>query len=285
MFSNMRIAFKFMPVRQIHQLMLMLSFLSYSVGCSNALSSFANKTTDPALYYSVLEAVREAQYSTAISYCGDFSDTYLERTDVITLCASAYAGRCGFSTLDMATFLSNYPATTPKLFPYLLTLIPNATATSSDDCNSAVALLRTIGVASDRTADENAFMVLLALHTVTKVLKESGDANNDDVIDVAYSTCSNITAGQAQKAGLAFYELDKSLDELSTNSLYGAIDVIVDALCTALTGLAEDLCAAASPGALSAAERKGIMSVLHEGAVVGIDQNVDGATIATSNCP
>lgn len=263
-----------------------LSFFLYSTGCSNVLSNFSNTEDDISLYYAAREYVRKALYTDALTSCALISPLYLAKPEVTDICASAYAGRCGFNLLDMVSDLDTYATTPPaeKIFHWLILRYGGTTASSITDCGSAESLIRAQGAASLRTNDQNAFMVMLSLQTIYTVLNETADTDENNILDGGFDACA-ISAANAQVVGSAFWELDKSLDQLAALPLYTNLDTAVDALCTALAAIGQDLCAAASPLGLAAAELKGARSLLKEGAATGVNQCGGGASVATCNCP
>lgn len=262
----------------------------FSTSCENRFIGFADKTTDEALYYTALKGIRDADYDTAIQACTYMSGGFSARPSTAEVCASAYAGRCGFQTLDMVTYIESYAASPPpeKLFHYLMKQYSTTSASKLADCETAEDILQGIGTAAQRSDDQNGLMLLLSIHKIAVALNEAADkfgADADDgTIPGGFGACA-MTAAEAQAIGSAFWELDKSLDVLSTNSLYTALDTAVDALCTALNVLTVDLCAAADPTALTAAELKGARSLIKEGAAVGVDECGGGQSLATCNCP
>lgn len=267
--------------------MMALVLFMNTVSCSNRFSSFALTTDNESLLYTAKIALRDADYTAAIEACTDMPESFLAEKRVTDVCASAYAGRCGYTLTSMVADIDTYATTLPpeKLFHWFMTQITGTTATSITDCSAAEDLLRAQGAASDRTDDQNAFMILLSIRTISVIVNETADATDDNVTDGGFDACTSISAAQAQALGSAFWELDKSLDELSANSFYSALDTAVDGLCTALSGLGEDLCGAASPEGLGTAELKGARSLIKEGAVVGVDQCGSDGTLATCNCP
>lgn len=280
MWQNMRFGFKY------SRFLTVLTFFLYSTSCSNVLSDFSDTEDDTSLYYAAREAVREERYTDAIASCALISTTYSTQPEVADICASAYAGRCGFKLLDRVSDIDTYLTTPPaeKLFHWLITLYGGTTASSITDCGSAESIIRAQGAASLRTNDQNAFMVMLSIQTIYTVLNEVADTNEDNALDGGFDACA-ISAANAQVIGSAFWELDKSLDQLSTLAAYTALDTAVDTICGLLAGIGKDLCAAASPTALAAAELEGARSLMKEGAAIGVNQCGGGASVATCSCP
>ncbi|OFZ11059.1 MAG: hypothetical protein A2Z20_02105 [Bdellovibrionales bacterium RBG_16_40_8] len=262
--------------------------LIFSVSCSNALSNFANKTDDEALYYTALDGIRSADYASAIAACTSMSTSFSGEARSTNLCAAAYAGSCGYSLLTMISDLDTYFTTPPpeKLFHWYLTQNLGATQTRINDCDTAEAKIRSLGPASTRTADQNSFMVMLSIYKIGLVTTDAGDTGNDQILDVGFDACTSISDAQAQSIGSAFWELDKSLTALSANLYYSTLAGVVGALCTALNGIGKDLCNATDQTNLSPVELDGARSLIKEGAVVGVDQTgCSGGTVATCNCP
>lgn len=291
---NLPIDFKFINpkhVKKYSKLTWIFIFFLGNISCSNQFTGFANRTTDESLLSSAQKHLRNADYGDAIAACSYMSDAFIADEDVAMICASAYAGRCGYSFMGMVDDLSAYATAfgldaTLTLFEWYITQI-TSTAQQISDCSAAESIIRNLGAASTRTNDQNAFMTLLSLRTIALIADETADANNDGARDG--DVCATITAGLGQSLGSAFWELDKSLDELATNlptnDYYPALDTIVDNFCTALLGLGKDLCGAASPLALGATELHGARSVIKEGLVLGVDQCTGNAPVVGCSCP
>ena len=259
--------------------------VSLSMGCTNNFETFANKTSDEAKIFDVREDIRKGRYSDAITTCAGMSATLSAQRDVKRLCATAYAGSCGFNFL---TVVSNFDAWTgtPDLFLYLMTLVGNKTAANLTDCDTAETTLRSIGTAANRTSDENVFMLLLSLYKVSVALDVVGDTNDDDALDGGFDACTTINAANAQSIGSALWELDKSLDELASDPTYTDVDTAMDLHCTLLVAQGIDLCAASDPTALNATELDGARATIKEGAAFGVDQcGADTPVSAGCKCP
>jgi hypothetical protein len=279
----------------------LIALSALSLSCSNALSNFADKGDDQALYYEVLEHIRQSRFSAAIDTCAEMSTEFVETPKVLQLCAEAYAGRCGFRILDMVNDLDTYLTTTPseKLFHWLMTKVGTTTAAQATDCESAMSLLYTIGTASLRTRDQNALMVMLSLHSIAATLDVAGDRNtdtplddDDGVLDPGFDDAcgADLTNEQAEQIGAAFWHLKMSVYVLAASGEpYATLDTSTDALCTAMDWLAggagDGLCGATSPSALNAVRLLNARSLIAEGSVVGVDQaGCNGGTIVDPGC-
>ena len=263
-------------------------------GCSNNFSSFSDKTSDESLYYEALYALDKAQYTIAINACTTMSATYLASVSkAAEVCSSAYAGRCGFSTATMASNISAYVASGPTqpLFLWFINKVSGTTAQNVSDCTTAESILRGIGAASSLTTDQNAYLAMLSIYTIAVVVNESADVTDDGAMDVGFDACNvggTLTNAYAQNVGLAFWDLNASLTQISTNPLFSALATAIQSVCTNLqttSGGNQDLCASLTPTALSAIHLKGARSLVKEGALVGVDQCGGGATFGACDCP
>lgn len=277
MSSNMHLGFK----------LVLLFTLCAQWSCTNALSSFAAKDDDQSLLYEAKESIRKGDYSTAIASCLDMSSSFYAQSDVAMVCASAYAGRCGFTTMGVINRVDTYVSSAPpeKLFHWYMTQITGTTAQSISDCNTAIQIMNAQGTAANRTTDQNGFVSLLALHAISVVLNETGDVTDDNVLDGGFDACA-ISAANSQVIGLAFWELNKSTTQLASNPYYTNINTAVSTICGLMSSEGQDLCASTTPLALSANELKGARSLILEGAAVGVDQCTGGMPISAGcKCP
>ncbi len=260
------------------------AILITQLSCSNALSTFANKTTDEALYYKASNYIDDANYAAAITACAEISVSYLLNTNVATVCASAYAGRCGFTMSLTATRVATAIGATTAVAEWYLQNLGPFVAQNISDCKSAMLIIHNVGTAASRDNDLNAFAALLAVHTLGVAGDALGDATVDNALDGGFDSCA-LSNANADSIGLAFWELKASAAALATTPPFDDIDTAMTAACGVLNGLGQDLCAAADPLALSANERKGAKSILKEGSFFGVDQCGGGTSLATCNCP
>lgn len=292
MYLNLRI------VSKIFAAVFLIALTIFNLSCGgNVLGAFANQESDEALYFSALNSLNDEDYAGAITTCTEMSDAYLTERKPAALCAAAYAGRCGFTMTSMLTDLAAKPGATPylKYFIGLLTYSSGADGTSRmADCKLAQSMVRNIGAAEDRTNDENAFLVMLSIYQMgvyaNALLDKSADNGtaaggaDGDACNVA-----DMTNAQSDDVALAFWDLDKSLDELSAIAPFTSIDTVIDAACTLLEGqFTSTICTTTTPTTGTGANRLSIQSAFKEGSAFGVDQGACGGldvTNAGCRCP
>lgn len=300
MWRNFHTDFRFASMwKSISMRAAMIFIFLYSTSCSNALSTFADETELNSLYYIALEGVRDANYATAIEVCENMPSSFLTKArtaepTAAEICASAYAGRSGFSILGMVDLLTTFnpAAPTSTLLEFFMTQLTSSAAANVTDSSSAIGVLRELGEAGSRSVDQNAFVALLALRTMGVIANESADKYSADADDGAvgggFDACvvGSITDADARLFGLAFWELNQSLLQLATVSTdYSDLSSAVATICTALGVSGGDLCSAADPTALSAAQVNDARSLIKEGGAVGVDQCGGSTAYPACICP
>jgi hypothetical protein len=273
MWANFRIVFK-------KRLRIAIIFiLPALISCSgNSFKTFGDVTSDSALYYQAILAINDGDFDEAIDACSNMSSGYADNREVLFLCASAYAGRCGFDMLGHITFLTDYfAAPTVNLFDYYLQQFLGTSAQDVTDCQTAETLMRNIGEASARNDNENAFMILLSLFKIGIYINETADATDNAVVDAAFDTCStgSITNNQIVEMAGAFWELKQSSAATSISGL-SDVNTAVTTICTALDtkGASYDFCdLTAFPTTLNmtAGYLKGMRAVVGDSSSIGID--------------
>ncbi len=272
MLSNLRI------VSKIVLLALVVAFggsMLLAIGCSkNYFEGFATQTDDESLFYTAREYLRTADYPNAILSCTGLSANYLKEDNVAIVCASAYAGRCGYK---MDWFLpTNHVLATP-IFTYMFQQLSGTTAGMATDCDTAESILRKIGGATARSDDANMFMALLSIYKIGVIVNNLADAAPDDgTLDGAFDACAMSVANQ-NLIGSALWELNSSVNQL-TSTFFTAIKAGLAANCTALglLGTPENFCLATDPTALTVNQLKGAMSTIKEGSLFGVNQGGAG---------
>jgi hypothetical protein len=273
---------------------MMVLLLPMTLSCSgNSFEFFADLADDSALYYAAVEALNKGDYDSAIDSCTNLSSGYLNRREARMVCASAFAGRCGFEILDEVTFLTTYSGLgppPPPIFEYYYQQLATTTAADMSDCDSAEEILRGIGEAADRNDDENVLMTLLALHKIGVYANELADATEDNLLDGGFDACSDLTDAQAEDIAGAFWELNQSASSV-TNSFFTDLATAIAQVCTQLNAFnaTYNFCASAtypeSP-TITTNYMKGARTIIHEGVLVGVGSCGAGVpSIANCGCP
>lgn len=264
-------------------------FFAASSCQKNYFQGFGTQTDDESLYFTAREYLRNSSYTNAISSCAALSATYLKRDDVAIVCASAFAGRAGYSLSWMETNLAAILAAPPilkKMFVTQFLSIAAATATTNvADLDAAESILRNIGSASVRSDDANMFMAMLSIYKLGMLAKSLADTNSDGTLDPAFDACGTVSVANQKLFGSALWELKASTTAISAISFIAPVYTAVNTLCTTLAGapISEDLCGATDPTNLSATQLKGAMSAVKEGGAFGVGQC--GALGGACYCP
>lgn len=280
--------------------------LSSSLSCSvNVLETFSNKQTDEAYFYDARKLINDGQYDAALDVMALMTPTYLARREIITLKASAYAGKCGLNFMDFVAQLSNMGTT--RLFPFLAAQFVGGTPARIDACETAEDLIESIGAIAARTSDENMFLVLISFAKIGNVLSLYVDSNQngtpDTIADTGsdYDACletpravrpTTAVAGDWFNADLRQLGSGITLALANIGAVSGSVN-LGDASLASITGAcatlatlnpAYDFCSITDPTAFTANHLKGIKSMLKESTVVGLGTNCTG-DISACNCP
>jgi hypothetical protein len=276
---------------------------SACVSCSvNVLTPFAKKTTDDALYEDALADINSGDYNGALTQISNMTSAYQGKRTVVTLKASAYAGLCGMNFLSFVKDLGNMGST--RLFPFLVSEFKGGTTARIDACRSAQDLMTSIGTVSERTNDENMFLVLLSFAKIGNVLSLYTDVDQDGTPDAGVNPCTftpratrptspvagdwyddtTNKTGDLREIGtgialaLANIAAVSSTVNLGTGSLSS-----VNSVCSAVPA-AYDFCSITDGTQFTASQLKGIMTLLKESSVVGLGTNCTGDVTACF-CP
>ncbi len=266
-----------------------LSF--YSTGCTkNYIAQFAT-TNDQSNLYQALIDINSGNYTSAITDCSYISAASLTDEQYATVCASAYAGRCGFSMNWMETNISKYGSGSP-ITPWGLeniTTLLGATPTSDiSDCDTAETILRGIGPAASRSSDANFYMMTLTLYKIGVIAKALGDSTNSKTLSGSFDACTIATTPTNYQLMMAeaVWDMAQSAAQLETDAFVGTVATGIASGSTSLCGLiasvtdtggkAEDICSAASVSSITADQIKGALSLLKEGAIMGVNQGACG---------
>jgi len=269
--------------------------LILNVSCSgNILETFADKTSNEALYAAAKILINEGDYNAALAKIALMEGAYVGRREVVSLKASAYAGLCGLRFLPFVMDLQNIG--TARVMPLLLSHFVGGTTSRIDNCVLAEDTLATIGGITARTNDENLFMATIGLAKVGAVMSLYADANQDGLVTVGFDACDS--SGVVRAAG-AWVESDlrelgtgltvalANLTAISGSTSLGSAEVAtMNALCAALAlfNPAYNFCAITDPTAFTANHLKGIMSLIKEDDDIGLGGNCVG-DLSVCNCP
>ena len=172
----------------------------FNASCDNQFSAFADTTSNLSLFYEALEFIRDNNFDGAVAACEAMEEDFLSGYDPTVVCASAFAGRCGFTVFDMASYIENYGTAAPpeKIFEWFLAQFTASTTAQIDDCSTAESIIRNYGPADVRDEDLNALMALINIHTIALIADETGDTDDDNSRDGGYDACATSAALSAQ---------------------------------------------------------------------------------------
>lgn len=266
-------------------------FAITNISCSgNILTELSNKTDNNVLLADAKDKLNSSNFTAAIATCTLMSAAYLLTAEAAYTCASAFAGRAGLNLITLINDISAYTGT-PNLLPYLMTKNNGAVAQDLTDLETARDLLRGLGGASVRSADQNALMTLISLQSLGVAGNLYADTDDDGNVDGGYDSCDTVTDLPAA-GGLHFtnalWEIKESAG--SSNIPNGsALATIITTACTTLAGanVLLDFCSQTDPTAFTVNEVKGARSLISEDLLTFgfADANGTGSTIPACICP
>src|SRR3712207_1960284 len=106
---------------------IVLPFILGNAGCPNAMSEFANKTSDEALLYKAKQQIQTREYTTALQSIALMTSAGQATRDGKVTKATALAGRCGLDLLGLAEEISTSLGS-KTLFAILLSYMKSATS-------------------------------------------------------------------------------------------------------------------------------------------------------------
>ena len=278
------------PPRLLKLLIFIVVTTLLTTSCTkNYLAQFAMNDDESYLYDAIID-INKADYTDAITACSNISSTSLQTEQYATVCASAYAGQCGFT---MTFFENNITTFTAPWGAFMIKTLGSTSPSAISECDDAETILRNIGPASTRSSDANLFMMALSLYKIGVIAKALGDPTNSGLLSGSFDACSIATSpvDYQQMMAEAFWDLSQSAAQLTNDSLVGTFALGIAGECTLLSsvtdsgGKAENLCSATSVSAITADQIKGGLSMLKEGSSIGVNQGTcGGGTVASTNC-
>lgn len=270
--------------------LLLIASIAVVPGCggSNLFKSFASTDSDESLYRTTLDAINDGNYQDAIDACALMSTDFAASDKGLYVCASAYAGLCGYSLFTVVNQLSSFSGS-PLLFEYFMEQNNGATAAKVTACGQALTKIRAIGTAANRTDDHNYLAILSGLTNMGVILNLYADAstNDDGTPDVGWDACDSATDfldADAVQFGKALWEIYRSV-EATASTLTDPIKTALDTVSTGIDAIDPTynfLKAAADPAAFTANQKKGIRTLIKEGMALGLGYC---ANFAVCMCP
>lgn len=175
-------------------------FLTSCGGDSNALTATANLTTDEARYLTAVKKIDSGEYQTAIDIIvNQISAVYKEKIEVKESLMGAYAGKCGISITGLIQGLGTFSGSvfSFSLSPFAGTIVdPSA-------CDSAIAVLQSIGSAATRNENQNVYGAILGLAKIGVNLHSTFDQESsglgNGVVDATWNSCTAAATSTAGK--------------------------------------------------------------------------------------
>jgi hypothetical protein len=236
---------------KISRVLIMILFISSlnSVGC-NLFSEMSDKTSDEAVADDVVNLIDKHKWNDAILKWNTMSaDGQAKRANKVLL-ASAYAGRGGLDILNVITSMNNNSSgANSAIFSVLMTAFRGKEIHDFDDQIEAERILTNLGVAGQRTIDENILMAFISLAKIGTLMAATADINTDGVVDGTFDNCTNISNVQAAHIVTGLSNLTMSLAAAGTSIAGSSI--------TAIT----NLCNVVLPGACSITDVSSVNAV------------------------
>ncbi|HEX4925080.1 MAG TPA: hypothetical protein VFV50_13390 [Bdellovibrionales bacterium] len=243
------------------------------MSCSNLFTDLSDRDSNKAKLYDAKRALDRSDWTVAIEKLNSLSSTYLLRRDVRAMLASAYAGRCGMDFLNLVDAISNNTDPAATLFKTLMATMTDATDASIIDCYTAESTLNSIGVASDRTVDENLLMAFVQFGKIGAILNFLADVDGNNEFstpgDAAFDPCQNTSLPES----------DTATSKASANQLVASLAILIEALeATSSTiaqddlgdlqaicdqaGTVNDICSATDASAVTTDQRRTIRAII-----------------------
>lgn len=275
-------------VKQVLNLLFLCCYFFLTNSCAdNLFAEFADETENKAILEDARRSLSKGNYSDAITSCSFLSSEYAITPDAAYVCASAYAGSCGFDLISFINEFGTYDGSTDYLLQFFLSNAGLETAANATACDLAQDTLQVTGVAANRTDDANTLMLLVNLKQLDVHSNVNADSNDDGTVDGGYDSCA-ISDAEATSYASALWEL-KETATYTTISGASDISTAIEAACSVLDSVDPnlDFCAAADADTFTADQLRGVRSMISEGANnFGLsDCNTGGETIVECICP
>lgn len=172
-------------------LILLLSLtLTTSCGQPNLLTDVSETDSDEALFFEAKKKIDKLEWSAAIDIIeNQMSDGYAAQMDVQEALAGAYAGKCGFTFVDIINGLKNSSST--SIFPFFMSIFAGNTLDTSA-CDRSIGIITSFGSVLQRTSDQNLFLTILGIARIGTTLGAKLDPTLDGVADGVYKTDFNV---------------------------------------------------------------------------------------------
>jgi hypothetical protein len=216
---------------------LILALALVASACGNLYSSLANKTTDDAIYESVLQAVDDKDWATALAQINSLSAAKKTEPAVIETWAGIYAGQCGLDFITYFDTISNASLTGSTILKYLMNALTQQ-AVDPPSCLLAQQKIEEISTdPAQRTEAQNLFVAVLGMVKVGVYLRSNADVDStgnlgDGSIDAGYNSCQTTSISDADVTqvitgmGLVITNLSSITSVITGGSLSSSLTTI-----------------------------------------------------------
>lgn len=257
---------------------------SLTVGCSNnILQTASSSSSDDSYLLNAKSAVNASNYDAAIAIITtQMSASGQAQTATKDVLASAYAGKCGLNFVNYLQSLAN--ATMGTAFKLMMTPYVGVAATPSS-CLTALQVLDSIGSASVRTSNENAFAAVVGMSLLGAQVRVSSDTsptNGDGTID---TTVCNMSNADIDNVILGFGYVSQNISYLSIQQLGSSTQTAINNVISKCSTLGVT-CAVTDPTAITSQLRTVMKDLLNtDDYGVGNVHTGGDATLIAGACP
>lgn len=253
-----------------------------ALGCANIFSEMADKTTYKARLYEARKKLGSGDWDAAIEQIELMSSEHQALREVVTLKASAYAGKCGLNFIEIAEAMQNGGAS--SMMSILLTGYTGKVLANVAHCITAEDLLKTIGDHTVRNTEENLLMAFVALTKMGAVLNALGDADADGSVDAGWNPCDGSGAtdlpddatpankADATELATGFGLFITSIVAAGAQDAAGQVFTDLNTFCAA----AGNPCTVVNRADVTATQRRGVRALVVE--------NTDGIGLGIEAC-
>ncbi|AFY02747.1 hypothetical protein [Bdellovibrio bacteriovorus] len=187
----------------VKQAFIILLSLVLTTSCAqpNLLTDVSDTDSDDALYYEAKKKLDALEWDEAIDIIeNQLSPTYAAKVSVKETLAGAYAGKCGFTFVDIISGMQNSPSA--NIFPFFVSIFGGNTLDTAS-CDQAISIISSLGTVLQRTQDQNLFMTILGIARIGTTISAKLDPTNDGVVDGVYNTNYSVCHNYSGAPGTA----------------------------------------------------------------------------------
>ncbi len=218
--------------------------LVFSLSCGqNTFVDMSIKDSDAAIFEDALKLIDKQEYAEAITKLESLPSSYQSTTNVKEAMAGAYAGHCGMHFIQLVTELGK--TTTATFFKQLMNVYQLNASPTLASCLRAETLMKSFGTASERTADQNFFLLIYGFAKIGLYLRGLADTDQDGNKDGTFDVCATGSFSD-NNVKEVFTGLGLILENFSgvtsqiANANAGTGVTSLTAICTALLGSAAE---------------------------------------------